>query len=344
MSDARLTVADLGEKALIRDLVKPLFNPDDEPGGVGDDCAMLHIGGEVVLVSTDRVPADLIAFRLGILDYAGLGDYLARLNLSDIAACGGRALGLLLNVGMPNTLLYDDFAAICRGVHKRVAECGCKVLGGDITAATELSLSATSIGVASAGRVLTRRGAQAGDTVFVTRPAGLTPAAFVHFLSPSAAGLEASDETLLVRQFTHMVPMLELGQKLAESGACTSCMDNTDGIGQSLTELADASAVSIEVESKRIVIPEVVQKVAAAKNLDPLEIVFNAGADFSLIGTLQGPWTDIGARDRFGDDLQIVGRVNDGSGVWLRKDQAKTALAFRGWNYFVDTGSGVPRT
>src|ERR1039458_7881461 len=108
-------ISTLGEKSLIRDFIKPYFNAKDDPAGIGDDCAMVKFGEEIALLSTDRVPSDLTAFKLGILDFYGLGDYLARLNLSDIAACGGRAVGLLLNLGLPNDIAYGDVQALCRG-------------------------------------------------------------------------------------------------------------------------------------------------------------------------------------------------------------------------------------
>ncbi len=120
-------ISDVGEKSLIHDFIKPFFNADDDPHGVGDDCAMLVVGDTVVLFSTDRVPVDLTAFKLGILDYRGLGGYLARLNLSDIAACGGRPAGLLLNLGLPNSTLYDDVKALCEGFAEEASKAGCGV-------------------------------------------------------------------------------------------------------------------------------------------------------------------------------------------------------------------------
>lgn len=116
-------------KALIRDFIKPFFNGADDPSGVGDDCAMVAFGDEVALLSTDRVPSDLTAFKLGILDFHGLGDYLARLNLSDIAACGGQAVGLLLNLGLPNDIAYEDVRALCRGFGGCADRHGATVLG-----------------------------------------------------------------------------------------------------------------------------------------------------------------------------------------------------------------------
>src|SRR5262249_49684969 len=100
---SRKTIADVGEKELIRSTIKPLLNPTDDHNSIGDDCAAIPIrAGSLACISTDRVPADLISFRLGIISHRGLGNYLAILNLSDIAAMGAEPVGLLLNLALPS--------------------------------------------------------------------------------------------------------------------------------------------------------------------------------------------------------------------------------------------------
>ena len=326
-------LSDIGEKALIREFIKPFFNGADDPSGVGDDCAMIPLGDEVVLLSTDRVPSDLTAFKLGILDYFGLGDYLARLNLSDIAACGGEAVGLLLNLGLPPDIGYADVVALCRGFGARAEAHGATVLGGDITSASELSISATSIGKAPQRNVLTRRHALPGDSIFISRPLGLTPAAFLVFLGERTSQLSPSCIDLLKRQFTVMEPMLSLGQRLGASGECGACMDNTDGVGQSLTELGEASKCAFIVDVNQLHIPEPVREVGEITGMRPLEFVFNGGADFSLVGTLHGEWSSEKATSKFECPLEIIGSVESGEGVWLQ-DTHRSALEFKGWTYF----------
>jgi thiamine-monophosphate kinase len=330
---SRQNLSEVGEKALIRDFIKPLFNSADDPAGVGDDCAMVPFGDEVVLLSTDRVPSDLTAFKLGILDFHGLGDYLARLNLSDIAACGGRAVGLLLNLGLPNDIAYEDVRALCRGFLGCAERHGATVLGGDITSACELSISATSIGRAVRGQVLSRRGARPGHSIFISRPLGLTPTAFRVFLGKLESQFSTDSLALLRRQFTDMQPMLSLGQLLGASGQCGACMDNTDGIGQSLSELSEASKCAFVVHADALKISSVVEQLSRAISVRPLNMVFDGGADFSLVGTLHGTWTNESASARFKHALEIIGVVESGQGVWLN-DGRKTPLAFRGWNYF----------
>src|ERR1700722_5939484 len=127
------TISELGEKQLIRSIIKPLLNPDDDPNSIGDDCATIPaLPGSLVCASTDRVPADLISFRIGIIDYRGLGNYLAVLNLSDLAAMGARPAGILLNLGLPATTPVGDLVAFLEGARSACADCDSRILGGDL--------------------------------------------------------------------------------------------------------------------------------------------------------------------------------------------------------------------
>ncbi len=330
------TVSEVGEKALIAKLIRPLFDGGEPSPTIGNDCAILASHAEHdLLLSTDRVPADLIAFRLGILDHFGLGRYLAFLNISDIAACGGEPAALLLNMGIPAQLPVSDFDAICRGVHEVVLHFGCRVVGGDISSSTELSLSATSVGFVPKGRALTRSGARPGDKVFITRELGLTPAAFGYFLSQECRlELSEADVERLKRQFTDIVPLVDVGRWLRNSGRCTACMDNTDGVAQSFSEIGAESGVAIVLERELFSVPELVTSIAVASGVDPLNLALGPGADLSLVGTLASdcePPANVEPSAR----IRVVGRVEEGRGVHLADGSGRHPFAIKGWDYFV---------
>lgn len=335
---AQNKISDFGEKKLIEQFIKPLFNPSNDFTGIGDDCAMIDCNAnETLLLSTDRIPADLVSFKLGLIDYFGLGKYLAHLNISDIAACGGKPVGLLLNFGLPNDLLMDDFQRLLQGVKNVIDKFDCKVLGGDITASSEISISATSIGKTEKGKVLTRRNAKEGDYIFVSRPIGITPTAFEYFcnLKPKGFKLTISEEEILIKQFTDMFPMCELGQQLSNSGYCTSCMDNTDGLGQTLSELSQLSGVCMQVDNDKVLVNQLAKKVCSQTDKDFIQFAFGAGSDFSLVGTLNGQQTEKEFQNIFDNKISIIGKAIKGQGVSLKKGSEILELKFKGWDYFL---------
>lgn len=337
--DPSATVFDLGEKILIEEILRPLFNPNRERNSVGDDCAAVEIpSSSFAIVSTDRVPADLISFRAGVLDFQNFGRYLGVLNLSDLAACGGVPLALLFNCGLPKELLIWDFVSISAGFQQIAVQFGAKVVGGDITSSLELSLSATALGYVEKDRMLRRAGAKIGDTVFVSREIGLTPIALDYCLRREQyEWLSESERVQLEGQFNLIEPEILLGRKLSQSGYCTSCMDNTDGVGQSLAELARESNCSMVILHDKLQLEPLVTRAAMRKNCDPIEFAFGPGADFSLIGTLAGDWTRQRAKNLLGVNVHVIGKVTRGSGVFLQSGDSIIPFNVQGWNYFRQT-------
>lgn len=331
-------LSDVGEKEIISSFVKPLFNPNREIKGVGDDCALVHISGEnVVLASTDRVPADLFAYKIGVIDAFELGQYAAKLNLSDIFAGGGVPTSLLLNIACPSDYSYGDFQAILQGVKKIADEFSCDILGGDISESSELNIVVTSIGISSPTNILRRCGAKAGDSIFISGEVGLTPAFFAaHSENQNVTGMvEASLVEKLNCHFKMISPDRLFSKALVESKACTSCMDNTDGVGQCMIELAEASKVSFILEKSKIPIPGIVHKVANVASRDPIEFSFGAGVDFSLVGTLDGYWNQERAQAKIHPKIKIIGYVEKGDGVFIQDEfGGKKTFECKGWNYF----------
>ncbi|MFF4506530.1 thiamine-monophosphate kinase [Streptomyces sp. NPDC001401] len=334
------TISQWGEKRLVRDLIRPLFNPQADPHGVGDDCAVyVPPPNRAALLSTDRVPADLIAFAHGLIDYRGFGAHLAALNISDVAACRGEPVLLLLNTALPAHMRVADFRSLCEGVLDVARPLSCRVKGGDMSSSPELSCSATIVGICPKDQVLLRRGAKVGDIVFASRPAGMTPTAF-HVLAgkPGADEVPAEIRSELYELLRYRPPMVELGRALATSGYCTSCMDQTDGLGQTLWELAEASDVRFDIDPTAMHIPDAVLHVARAAGVDACQLALGPGHDFSLVGTLRADTPDgvLSALREHG--LHPIGAVTYGNGIWLSTpDGPPTAFVPEGWNYFTDT-------
>ncbi len=332
-----ISISKIGEKGIIRDFITPLFNPDLDFRGVGDDCALIEAEeGYSFLFSTDRVPADLIAFRLGILDYFDLGRYLAWLNISDIAACGGDPIALLLNFGLPQNLEYNYLKELCRGVLDAANDFNCKVLGGDLSSCNELSISATSIGKVRAGKALLRNGAKSGDLIFISKPIGYTPAAFAYYLrstDDNPINLTKSEIDRLNKQFKAVYPLVNFGLYLSSSGKCSSCMDNTDGLGNSLEELALASHKSFIVQKEKVYLENLVVKIAEHFGEDPFELALGAGADFSLVGTIN-PNTIEKKLVNQENNFKIIGYVENGSGVFQEENGSRSKINYSKWDYF----------
>lgn len=330
-----MNLSQVGEKRLIADFIRPRFNPACDPDSVGNDCAVLKVGSETdVCFSTDRVPADLISFKLGLIDSRQLGYYLAILNLSDLAAAGAIPAGMLLNFAFPPQFPLDQFNQIMEGIQQASAEYDCPVLGGDLSDAAEINLVATSIGRLPGPKRLYRSRARSGHVVFCSAEIGLTPAAFAFFLSeaPRPISLSVEEEERLCAHFRSPSARIKLGSALRESGACSALMDNTDGVGQSLLEIGQASGVGIRINEVALPIASLCSRIATTLGRNVTEFATGPGADFQLIGTADPAHPGFA---EISSHLHIIGEVLPGNGVFVKTASREIeALKISGWNYY----------
>ncbi|MDQ0173373.1 thiamine-phosphate kinase [Paenibacillus tundrae] len=334
------TVKDVGEKNLIKTLIKPLFNPLNDPNLSGDDCAVIKVGGTKfsICLSTDRVPADLISFKLGIIDYFELGYYLAVLNISDVLASGSTPTGLLLNFAFPNEFETNDLNEILLGVKKACDEYDCPVIGGDLSHSIELSLSATSIGIVETEKVLYRSGANSGDLIYCSDDVGLTSTAFYYFLKAKPMGhkLTEEEENILKNQFKKTKARKTLSLLLSGFMGKATAMDNTDGFSQSYLELSEINKLKMELDFRQFPIHPLSYKVAEFLEIDISEVILGGGADFQFLGTINKEIYENHKTDLDKENVSIIGICSSGSGLYLRKSSEEDSVPFKakGWDYF----------
>ena len=104
MSENRSEISNLGEFGLI-DRISKKFTIQNTTSikGIGDDAAVIDVGDEYVLVSTD-VLAENIHFDLAYTPLKHLGFKAVSVNVSDIAAMNGRAEQIVVSLALSNRL------------------------------------------------------------------------------------------------------------------------------------------------------------------------------------------------------------------------------------------------
>ncbi len=331
------TLKDLGEKEIIRTLIKPLLNPGNSLFLAGDDCGVIQVSDDkCVCLSTDRVPADLISYKLGLLSYDQLGYYLGVLNISDVIASGSKPAGLLLNLAFDSDFPVDSFQSIVEGAKRACDDYDCHIIGGDLSHSEEMSISATSIGIGDINKILYRKGAKAGDFIYCSSFIGLTSTAFSYYLraKPKGFTLSEKEEQLLATQFQKPVAKYKLSQLLIQSGHQVTAMDNTDGAGQSYQELAEINSLRFELDLKKLPIHEVTYKVAKFLDESPESIALGGGADFQLLGTIDSSFVGSFSNELINEGLTVIGVCMTGSGLFLNDGAQTTEYTNPGWNYF----------
>ena len=226
-----------GEFAAIARLAERLPSPPAGQTWIGDDAAVLEAVDGPILFATDAVVAG-VHVDLSIATLADLGWKALAVNLSDLAAMGGRPVAAVVAVaGPPDT----DLDRLYDGLHDAAAQFGCPIVGGDLANATSLVVTVSVLGDGKGSPPPVRRaGGRPGDRVFVTGPLGASAAGLRQLRAdPRASGP-------LVAAHRRPVPLLAAG-RAARRGGATAMIDVSDGFGADLGHVLDASGVGVQV-------------------------------------------------------------------------------------------------
>ena len=139
---------------------------DPAARGLADDCAVLELGGEALVLTHDMMVEGV--HTLPGQDPADVAWKLVAVNLSDLAACGARPFGVLLG-----HMLGEHDARFAEGLAEVMEHYGVPLLGGDTVAGgSPRAWGLTAIGAATHRPVPSRAGARPGDGVWITGSLG----------------------------------------------------------------------------------------------------------------------------------------------------------------------------
>jgi len=312
------TVGEVGEFGLIEAITRGLGPTASVPVSVGDDCAVLAPRGQVA-VSTDTMVQD-VHFKLQWSSARDVGRKLVASSMADVEAMGARPLGLVVSATLPvdTTVAWaSEFAA---GVREEAERCGAPLVGGDTSRGEAIVLTCTVLGDLEGRTPVLRSGARPGQVV-----------AYIGNLGMAEAGV-----TVLRRGFrspaavvnAHRVPSPPYGQGLvaAEHGA-GAMIDCSDGLVADLRHLAEASGVTIAIETDALSASDPQKTVAAAiGGADPLDFILRGGDDHAMLATF-----DPG---RVPPGWTVIGGVADADGEPTVLVDGQPYAAPGGWTHF----------
>ncbi|MBP2651129.1 MAG: thiL [Firmicutes bacterium] len=327
-----MKLSELGEFGLI-DLIKEnaVVDPTSLVVGIGDDAAVyVPERGKLELLTTDML-VEKVHFDLTTTSPWQLGYKAVAVNLSDIAAMGGKPCHIVVSLGLPEELPAEFVVNLYKGIKEICREFSVNLVGGDtVSSPLGLVINVTVAGEVEPARLLRRSGAKIGDLVVVTGSLG-----------NSACGLD-----LLIRRgwedyeyawplvTAHLTPrpQVAVGQNLATRGA-TSANDISDGLASEANELAKASGFGIKLYSDKIPLsPELIEG-AALLGKRPLDYALYGGEDYQLVFTIS-PKQFACLPQSLGQFI-VVGEVTEGEGVTLVEPNGRTKmLAPGGYNHF----------
>jgi thiamine-monophosphate kinase len=294
--------------------------------GLGDDCAFVEAGGEVLAVSVDLSVED-VHFRRAWLAPAEIGYRAATAALSDLAAVAAEPVGLLLSLGVPASDGDALLEAVADGVGDAAADAGALVLGGDLTRADRLTLDCCVIGRAPAP--VRRRGAREGDKLLVTGRLGGPLAALAALQRGEAPAAEAR------ARWARPQARIAAGRYLA-ARRVRAMIDVSDGLAGDLRHLLAASGVGATLDVERIPVLPAAAAAAAAAREPVWRFASRSGEEYELLAAAPSDLTEAELADA-PLPISVIGVVERESGLRARERGAPVELP-EGWDHFAAGG------
>ncbi|MCS7044975.1 MAG: thiamine-phosphate kinase [Gemmataceae bacterium] len=241
--------------------------------GPGDDCAVLRPGSLPLLVKADMLLEDC-HFRLADAGPRRVGRKALAVNLSDIAAMGGRPLAAVVSLGLPRPQPIGDRSApasfFCNPTHlaeeiylgmRDLADTfRLAIVGGDTNSwHGGLVVSVALLGESGPQGPILRSGARPGDWLFVTGPLGGS----------------------ILGKHLDFVPRVAEALALQEHAPIHAMLDVSDGLAADLHHLCRESGCGAVLVAERIPISAAARQLTDGRS--PLDHALADGEDFELI-------------------------------------------------------------
>ena len=247
--------------------VNPLFGSDSEM------VRLRECGDTVIALTTDGIIEEI---QQGLyVEPFLVGWMTVMVNLSDLAAVGARAEGVLIQLNLPPDSDEILVSGLRQGIEAACRECETYVIGGDINSSDQLSTGGTAFGVVPAGRIISREGCRHGDLLYTTAPAGLGAAfAFRQVFTREGTSIEYR-------------PIARLKEGRVVREFASTCLDTSDGLIPGLAQLAFVNEAGFKLIApyKEIVHPAA-QALATYAGLPPWFFMAGPHGDFELVFTL----------------------------------------------------------
>lgn len=249
-----MLVSQIGEFGLIERFKKAIKTDSSVIEGSGDDCAVLAFNKSSYQLLTCDMIIEGVDFSVKEDPFL-IGRKALAVAVSDIAACAGLPRYCLVSLAMPRNTSLSKIDKILKGMRHIANKYDISIVGGDLSRAKELSLNVSLLGVVEKKNLVLRRGAKAGDIIFVSGALGGS----------------------ILGRHLKFTPRLEEARFLVKNFKINSMIDISDGLVQDLGHILKQSQVGA------VIYEDLIPVSPDARSLND---ALYMGEDFELLFTL----------------------------------------------------------
>ena len=285
---------------------------------IGDDCTVLPMGDEALVMTTDMLIED-IHFLRGASSPEEVGEKSLMVNISDVAAMGAKPIATLLSIALPEAAQGEWAERFMRGYYEASEREGVALVGGDTTASRDkVAINVVAIGRAPMANIKRRAAAKVGDIIAVTGKLGISSKGLVDImfgdLNTAAAKAHRRGQARVAE-----------GIWLGGRDEVHAMMDISDGIASDIKHIMEQSGVGAVIELTKV-----------PTDYD-IRYATTGGEDYELLLTVEASAFDTireALRSATGTTLTAIGTIVEGNGIEWREDGKPTEIEMRGFEHF----------
>ncbi len=269
---------------------------------IGDDCAYLKDFG--IVVSQDSLVED-IHFKKEFITSYQLGYKTVMVNISDICASGAKPKYLTISLSLPPNTDNGFVENFYKGA--KAASGNVEIVGGDITGADKIYISAAAIGDTRGRKISSRSLAKPDYKIIVSGEHGNSAKGLDILIKKSRLSQTEGINNKFIK--AHLMPeaQIEFSARIAENITQDyAMMDTSDGLADALFQISKASNVIMNIDTK---------KIPHDFSVD-MQTVLYGGEDYQLVAAVPenllqkiSGYTIIGSVEKGSPSVKIDGKI-----------------------------------
>ncbi len=285
-------IKNFGEFNLIERIQKNIAVGKSVVQGIGDDAAVVRWERKdrLLLYTCDTIVED-VHFRKNTAPYR-IGWKALAVNLSDIAAMGGRPKYALISLGCPKRTPIRKIDGIYRGIHALAKKFDVNIIGGDtIHSPKALVMTISLIGDVERKFLTLRKGAKIGDAICVTDTLG---------------------GSFSCKKHLFFTPRIDEARFLTQNFQINSMIDISDGLAGDLMRILEQSKVGAKIFADKIPISRTAILSSKGEKKTALGMALADGEDFELLFTVNRKGAENVKKKferKFSIPLSIIGEI-----------------------------------
>ena len=235
--------------------------------GIGEDCAVMDFGKYECVLSTDPITAAV----------SEIGRLAIHISCNDIASNGVEPVGILLAVMLPEGSTEEDVKTIMGQAADAAAACNVEIIGGhtEVTPAVNKPvIVSTAIGRGLRGYSASAENIQVGDSVIMTKTAGLEGTGII------AGDFEAElkdfltdEEIAEARALLENVSVVRDGTVAGAVGTHGMHDVTEGGILGAIWEMCQIANVGVEIHDDAVPVHDVTRKICDHYGINYMRLI-----------------------------------------------------------------------